>query len=331
MRPLHHPAAPGGPPSPALSGAGQEGGGGDAFFPAQSRRRRGEVDWRAARQDGGGARQPLKRWGEGYAHAKRSPCPSIRAPSKACSPSGSRRGSTSPMRTRRSTGWRAGLEALRPKPSAPRRRRRSSPARRPRRAASTPARSRRRRPRRPPASDLAALEAAIAAFEGCELKRQGARQAVFARGDAGRAGDGDRRGAGRGRGRARRAVRRPRRQAAGQDAGARPASTDRVFITNTVFWRPPGNRTPIARRTGRLRARSGAGDRAGAAEALMLAGGASAKHMLKTTRRHPLAARPLVRVASERRRAGTAGAADPAPGLPAAPAAPPRRRPGRTC
>jgi len=32
------------------------------------------------------------------------------------------------------------------------------------------------------AEDLAALEAAIAAFEGCELKRQGARQAVFARG-----------------------------------------------------------------------------------------------------------------------------------------------------
>src|SRR5579875_1880576 len=32
------------------------------------------------------------------------------------------------------------------------------------------------------AHDLAALEAAIAAFDGCELKRQGARQAVFARG-----------------------------------------------------------------------------------------------------------------------------------------------------
>src|SRR5579863_8917115 len=33
------------------------------------------------------------------------------------------------------------------------------------------------------AEDLAALEGAIAAFEGCPLKRQGARQAVFARGD----------------------------------------------------------------------------------------------------------------------------------------------------
>jgi DNA polymerase len=58
--------------------------------------------------------------------------------------------------------------------------------------------------------------------------------------------------------------------------------TDRVFITNTVFWRPPGNRTPTAaeqavcapfveRAIALVRPRL-----------LMLAGGASAKHMLQT-------------------------------------------------
>jgi DNA polymerase len=132
------------------------------------------------------------------------------------------------------------------------------------------------------ADDLAALEAAIAAFEGCELKRQGARQAVFARGapDApvmvigeGPGADEDAQGA-------------PFVGRAGKLLDKMLAAaglTERVFITNTVFWRPPGNRTP-----------SGAEQAACAPfleraialvrpKLLLLAGGASAKHVLKTS------------------------------------------------
>jgi uracil-DNA glycosylase family 4 len=92
--------------------------------------------------------------------------------------------------------------------------------------------------------DLEALAAAIAAFEGCPLK-VGARQAVFARGrpDApvmvigeGPGGEEDLQGL-------------PFVGRAGQLLDRMLAAaglTDRVFITNTVFWRPPGNRTPTA-------------------------------------------------------------------------------------
>lgn len=93
------------------------------------------------------------------------------------------------------------------------------------------------------AADLESLAAAIAAFEGCALKNQGARQAVCWRGDAaapvmivGEApgADEDRQGA-------------PFVGRAGQLLDRMLAAaglTDRVLITNTVFWRPPGNRTP---------------------------------------------------------------------------------------
>jgi DNA polymerase len=93
------------------------------------------------------------------------------------------------------------------------------------------------------AKDLAELAAAIAAFDGCGLKFEGARQAVFARGapDApvmiigeGPGAEEDREGA-------------PFVGRAGQllDRMLEAAGLDgRVFITNTVFWRPPGNRTP---------------------------------------------------------------------------------------
>ena len=132
------------------------------------------------------------------------------------------------------------------------------------------------------AADLAALEAAIAAFEGCELKRQGARQAVFARGapDApvmvigeGPGAEEDQQGA-------------PFVGRAGRLLDKMLAAaglTDRVFITNTVFWRPPGNRTPtpaeqaacapfLERAIALVRPRM-----------LLLAGGASAKHILNTS------------------------------------------------
>ncbi|HEY2049677.1 MAG TPA: uracil-DNA glycosylase [Caulobacteraceae bacterium] len=94
------------------------------------------------------------------------------------------------------------------------------------------------------AQDLDSLAAAIAAFDGCPLKG-GARQAVFARGrpdspvmviGEGPGGEEDLQGL-------------PFVGRAGQLLDrmfAAAGLTDRVFITNTVFWRPPGNRTPTA-------------------------------------------------------------------------------------
>jgi uracil-DNA glycosylase family 4 len=132
------------------------------------------------------------------------------------------------------------------------------------------------------ARDLTQLEAAIAAFDGCELKWQGASRAVFARGEPGApvmvigegpGADEDAQGA-------------PFVGRAGKLLDKMVAAaglTGRVFITNTVFWRPPGNRTPspaeqaacapfVERAIALVRPKL-----------LMLAGGASAKHMLKTS------------------------------------------------
>ena len=93
------------------------------------------------------------------------------------------------------------------------------------------------------ARDLTELAAAIAAFDGCTLKFEGARQAVFARGapDApvmviGEApgAEEDQQGA-------------PFVGRAGKllDKMLAAAGLEgRVFITNTVYWRPSGNRTP---------------------------------------------------------------------------------------
>ena len=130
------------------------------------------------------------------------------------------------------------------------------------------------------AADLGALEAAIAAFDGCGLKFQGARRAVFSRGtpDApvvvigeGPGAEEDQQGA-------------PFVGRAGKllDRMLEAAGLqDRVFITNTVFWRPPGNRTPsfdeqaacapfLERAIALVRPKI-----------LLLVGGASAKSMLK--------------------------------------------------
>jgi uracil-DNA glycosylase len=93
------------------------------------------------------------------------------------------------------------------------------------------------------AEDLQSLAAAIAAFDGCALKDSGARQAVFSRGASnapvmviGEApgADEDIQGA-------------PFVGKAGKLLDrilAAGGLEGRVFITNTVFWRPPGNRTP---------------------------------------------------------------------------------------
>jgi DNA polymerase len=130
------------------------------------------------------------------------------------------------------------------------------------------------------AQDLTALAAAIAAFDGCGLKFEGARQAVFSRGAAdapvmviGEAPGAD-------------------EDAQGQPFVGRAGKLldkmlgaaglgDRVFITNTVFWRPSGNRNPTAqeqlvcapfleRAIALVQPRF-----------LLLAGGASAKAMLQ--------------------------------------------------
>jgi uracil-DNA glycosylase family 4 len=93
------------------------------------------------------------------------------------------------------------------------------------------------------ARTLEELSTAIAAFDGCPLKTAGARQAVFSRGEAdapvfviGEAPGADEDIQGEPFvGRAGRLLDRMLR-AAGLE--------NRVFVTNTVFWRPPGNRTP---------------------------------------------------------------------------------------
>ncbi|MDP3801271.1 uracil-DNA glycosylase family protein [Brevundimonas sp.] len=93
------------------------------------------------------------------------------------------------------------------------------------------------------ADTLEALGQAIAAFEGCPLRGMGARQAVFSRGNPeaevliigeGPGAEEDERG-------------QPFIGKAGKllDRMLAEAGLEgRVFITNTVFWRPPGNRTP---------------------------------------------------------------------------------------
>jgi uracil-DNA glycosylase len=93
------------------------------------------------------------------------------------------------------------------------------------------------------AHTLEELATVIAAFDGCPLKTAGARQAVFARGTAdapvfviGEAPGADEDIQGE-----------PFVGRAGQllDRMLRAAGLEnRAFITNTVFWRPPGNRTP---------------------------------------------------------------------------------------
>lgn len=130
------------------------------------------------------------------------------------------------------------------------------------------------------AQDLEALKAAISAFEGCPLSTQGARQAVFSRGRP----DAPLVVVGEGPGAEEDAQGAPFVGRAGQllDRMLEAAGLqDRVFITNTVFWRPPGNRTPtlaeqatcapfLERALHLIRPRL-----------LLLVGGASAKSMLK--------------------------------------------------
>jgi uracil-DNA glycosylase len=151
------------------------------------------------------------------------------------------------------------------------------------------------------AQTLEALAAAIAAFDGCGLKFEGAKQAVFARGNPegpvmvigeGPGGEEDARGE-------------PFVGKAGQllDRMLEAAGLkDRVFITNTVFWRPPGNRTPTLAEQAVCAPFLHQGHRPGAAEDAAAGRRGGGQVGAAAGRRHPDPARPLVRMAWRRTR-----------------------------
>jgi DNA polymerase len=131
------------------------------------------------------------------------------------------------------------------------------------------------------ADSLKALAAAIAAFDGCPLKFEGAAsQAVVYRGDPaaplmvigeGPGQDEDRQG-------------QPFVGRAGQLLDKMLAAaglTGRVLITNTVFWRPPGNRTPTPPEQAVCAPFVERAIALVQPKMLLLVGGASAKAMLK--------------------------------------------------
>jgi len=132
------------------------------------------------------------------------------------------------------------------------------------------------------APDFEALAAAIAAFDGCPLKTAGAAsQSVFFRGDPAApivvVGEGpgqeeDRQG-------------KPFVGRAGQLLDRMLAAAglaDRVFITNTVFWRPPGNRDPLAQEQAVCRPFLERAIALVQPKMLLLVGAPSAKSMLGT-------------------------------------------------
>jgi DNA polymerase len=130
------------------------------------------------------------------------------------------------------------------------------------------------------ATTLSELAAAIAAFDGCGLKFEGARQAVFARGapDAPVMVIGEAPGAEEDQlglpfvGRAGKLLDRML-AAAGLEG--------RVFITNTVYWRPSGNRTPSPEEQLVCAPFVERAIALVAPKLLLLAGGASAKSLLQ--------------------------------------------------
>lgn len=93
------------------------------------------------------------------------------------------------------------------------------------------------------AETLEALGLAIAGFDGCALKVMGAKQAVFCRGNP----EGDVLVIGEGPGQPEDEQGQPFVGKAGlllDRMLAEAGLAERVFITNTVFWQTPGNRTP---------------------------------------------------------------------------------------
>ncbi len=131
------------------------------------------------------------------------------------------------------------------------------------------------------AQDLDALAAAIAAFEGCPLRYEGAaRQAVFYRGRA----DAELMVVGEGPGAEEDVQGAPFVGRAGKLLDRMLAAAglgERVFITNTVFWRPPGNRTPTPAEQAVCAPFVERAIALVKPQMLLLVGGASAKAMLK--------------------------------------------------
>jgi len=129
------------------------------------------------------------------------------------------------------------------------------------------------------ADSLDALAAAIAAFDGCGLKFEGARQAVFARGNP----DADVLVIGEGPGGDEDVYGQPFVGRAGKLLDKMLAAaglSERTFITNTVYWRPPGNRTPTPAEQAICRPFVEKTIALVKPRFLLLAGGASAKSIL---------------------------------------------------
>jgi DNA polymerase len=130
------------------------------------------------------------------------------------------------------------------------------------------------------AKDLAALAEAIAQFDGCPLRFEGAaRQAVFYRGRS----DAPLVVIGEGPGAEEDAQGQPFVGRAGRLLDRMLAAAglnERVFITNTVFWRPPGNRTPTPAEQMVCRPFVERAIELVRPKMLLLVGGASAKSML---------------------------------------------------
>jgi DNA polymerase len=131
------------------------------------------------------------------------------------------------------------------------------------------------------AGDLEALATAISGFEGCPIRFEGAaRQAVVCRGRP----DAPVMVVGEGPGAEEDAQGLPFVSRAGQLLDRMLAAadlTDRVLITNTVFWRPPGNRTPTPAEQAVCAPFVERAIQIVKPRLLLLVGGASAKAMLK--------------------------------------------------
>jgi DNA polymerase len=131
------------------------------------------------------------------------------------------------------------------------------------------------------AGSLEALKDAIAGFDGCPLKHEGAaRQSVFYRGRE----DAEVVVVGEGPGAEEDAQGLPFVGRAGQLLDRMLAAaglSERVLITNTVFWRPPGNRTPSPQEQAICAPFVERTIALVKPKALLLVGGASAKAMLK--------------------------------------------------
>jgi len=131
------------------------------------------------------------------------------------------------------------------------------------------------------ADSLEALAAAISAFDGCPLKFEGgASQAVFSRGLA----DAPLMVIGEGPGQEEDQRGEPFVGRAGKLLDRMLAAAglaERVFITNTVFWRPPGNRTPTPAEQAICAPFVERAIALAKPRMLLLVGGASAKAMLK--------------------------------------------------